>query len=158
MKWQLEVYQWLGPIIAGYFIIRTFRQYREGKYSPRNTVIWIIFWIGVLLLTLLPERIPNIIAKSLGFKDHINALIFAALAVLFLMMFYLSAAVNRIEDRLTNLVRKIALDPSSLTNSANAIVKLSDPSKHPIKKSKNKPKRSNSKTRRRPRSKRLSKS
>jgi len=118
MHLQLEVYQWLGPIIASYFIIRTFKQYRNGKYSPRNTIIWIAFWFGVLLLALLPDTVPNFIARSLGFKDHINAIIFAALALLFLMVFYLSAAVNRIEDKLTTLVRRIALENTLLQTSS----------------------------------------
>ena len=159
MKLQLEVYQWLGPIIAGYFIIRTFRQYRVGKYSPRNTIIWIGFWLGILLLSLLPDRIPNIIAKGLGFKDHINAIIFAALALLFLMMFYLSAAVNRIEDRLTDLVRKIALD-TSLTSPTKPPVIVSNQTNYTEKRPKNKSRRSNSRTssKTRRRSKRLSKS
>ena len=115
MNLQFEVYQWLGPLIAIYFIFRTFRQYRNGKYSPRNTFIWIFFWLGIMLLSLLPDAIPNSIAKGLGFKDHVNALIFASLAILFIMVFYLSAAVNRIEDKMTNLVRIIALDQVSST-------------------------------------------
>ena len=156
MSWRLEVYQWLGPIIAAYFIIRIFRQYRGGKYSPRNTIIWIGFWAGIFLLSLLPDRIPNIIARGLGFKDHINAIIFAALATLFLMMFYLSAAVNRIEDRLTDLVRKIALDTSFTSTTTKPSANLPDQTNYTEKKSKTKSKRSNSKTRRR--SKRLSKS
>ena len=148
MKLQLEVYQWLGPIIAGYFIIRTYRQYRAGKYSPRNTLIWISFWFGVLLLALLPDRVPNMIARGLGFKDHINAIIFAALALLFLMVFYISAAVNRIEDRLTSLVRKIALD--QLVPSSPPIINSNNNS------NKRNTKKVNSKTRRK--AKRLSKS
>ncbi len=110
MDKQLEIYQWLGPIIAIYYIIRTFRQYKEGKYSPRNTIIWTIFWVGIMLLALLPDTVANSIAKTLGFKDHINAIIFVFLALLVLMVFYLSAALNRVENKMTELVRRIALD------------------------------------------------
>ena len=106
---QLEIYQWLGPLLSIYYIIRTVKQYSLGKYSPRNTVIWIIFWIGIALLCIMPDEIPNALAKGLGFRDHINAIIFVALALLFLMIFYLSAALNRVENQLTDLVRKLAL-------------------------------------------------
>lgn len=101
-------------MIAIYYIIRTFKQYRIGKYSPRNTVLWVGFWIGLMFLALLPDTIPNSIARGLGFKDHINAIIFVALGFLFLMVFHLSAAVNRIEDKMTTLVRKIALEKASI--------------------------------------------
>lgn len=110
MKIQLEIYQWLVPVISIYFIIRTFNNYKTGKYSLRNTFIWILFWLSIMLLALLPDTIPNSIAKGLGFKDHINALIFVSLGILFIMVFYLSTAVSRIEDKLTNLVRQLALE------------------------------------------------
>ena len=124
MKVQLEIYQWLVPIISIYFIIRTFNNYKTGKYSPRNALIWIIFWTSILLLALLPDAIPNSIAKGLGFKDHINAIIFVALGVLFIMVFYLSTAVSRIEDKLTNLVRQLALEQAKApTDQAKSIYK-----------------------------------
>lgn len=106
---QLEIYQWLGPILSIFYIIRTFRQYTLGKYSPRNTVVWITFWFGVALLCIMPYKIADSLAEGLGFKDRPNAIIFVALGLLFLMVFYLSAALNRVENQLTDLVRKIAL-------------------------------------------------
>jgi len=106
---QLEIYQWLGPILSIFYIIRTFRQYTLGKSSPRNTVIWIVFWFGVALLCIMPNKIADSLAEGLGFRDRPNAIIFVALGLLFLMVFYLSAALNRVENQLTDLVRKIAL-------------------------------------------------
>lgn len=106
---QLELYQWLVPILAIFYIIRTVRQYSLGKYSPRNTIIWIVFWIAVALLGIMPNEIANSLAKGLGFRDRPNAIIFVALGLLFLMVFYLSSALNRVENQLTDLVRKLAL-------------------------------------------------
>jgi len=106
---QLEIYQWLGPILSIFYIIRTFRQYTLGKYSPRNAVVWIVFWFGVALLCIMPNKIADSLALGLGFRDRPNAIIFVALGLLFLMVFYLSAALNRVENQLTDLVRKIAL-------------------------------------------------
>ena len=106
---QLEIYQWLGPILSIFYIIRTFRQYTLGKSSPRNTIVWIIFWFGVALLCIMPNKIADSLALGLGFRDRPNAIIFVALGLLFLMVFYLSTALNRVENQLTSLVRKIAL-------------------------------------------------
>jgi len=114
MHKSLEVYQWLVPIIAGYYIIRTIRQYTKGKYSPRNTLIWIIFWLAIMTLALIPDTVANSIARGLGFKDHINAIIFVALGLLFLMVFYLSSAISRVEDKITQLVRKLALEKANI--------------------------------------------
>lgn len=106
---QLELYQWLVPILAIFYIVRTIRQYSLGKYSPRNTIIWIIFWVAITLLGLMPNKIADSLATGLGFRDRPNAIIFVALGLLFLMVFYLSAALNRVENQLTDLVRKLAL-------------------------------------------------
>ena len=135
MQKSFEIYQWLVPLIALYYIIRTFRQYASGKYSPRNTILWVIFWIGVMLLALLPDTVANSLARTLGFKDHINAIIFVALGILFLMVFYLSSAVNRVEDRITELIRKLALDQvvHTKTHIQNKVPKLGNdfiPKKH----------------------------
>ena len=121
----LEIYQWLAPLIAIYYIIRTFRQYKKGKYSPRNTVIWIIFWFSLMLLALVPDTVANSLAHGLGFKDHINALIFVALGILFLMIFYLSAAINRVENKMTELVRRIALERITFPSSKKSVQKKS---------------------------------
>ena len=106
---QLELYQWLVPVLAIFYIIRTIRQYSLGKYSPRNTIIWIIFWVAITLLGIMPNKIADSLATGLGFRDRPNAIIFVALGLLFLMVFYLSAALNRVENQLTDLVRKLAL-------------------------------------------------
>lgn len=142
MNWQLEVYQWVVPLITLYYIVRTVKQYRNGKYSPRNTVIWILFWLSITLLALVPDRVTNSIARGLGFKDHINALIFVVLAVLILMVFYLSAAVNRIEDKMTELVRRIALE--KVIETYNGPID----NKRPNEEQPKKPKYTNSKTKR----------
>lgn len=106
---QLEIYHWLAPLISMIYIIRTIKQYSAGKYSPRNAIVWVIFWIGVALLGIMPNEIANSLSKGLGFRDAPNAIIFVALGLLFLMVFYLSAALNRVENQLTELVREIAL-------------------------------------------------
>ena len=119
MNKPLEVYQWLVPVIASYYIFRTFRQYANGKYSPRNTVIWTCFWLAIMTLALIPDTVATSIAKGLGFKDHINAIIFVALGLLFLMIFYLSAALNRVENKITDLVRRLALEKAALAVKEN---------------------------------------
>jgi len=74
-----------------------------------NTVIWIIFWVAITMLGIMPNEIANSLAEGLGFQDRPNAIIFVALGLLFLMVFYLSTTLNRVENQLTDLVRKLAL-------------------------------------------------
>lgn len=123
---QLEIYHWLAPLISIFYIIRTVKQYSLGKYSPRNTIIWITFWIGVALLGIMPNEIATSLSKGLGFRDAPNAIIFVALGLLFLMNFYLSAALNRVENQLTDLVRQLAIMEVQQNTSEKIITPISE--------------------------------
>ena len=107
---KLEIYQWLGPLIATFFIYRTIRQYQAHHRAIRGTVIWIGFWVALILLSILPDTLSIRIAEALGFKSNINAVIFVGLGFLFLIVFYLSDALHNMERKVTELVRELALE------------------------------------------------
>ncbi len=107
---QLEIYQWVVPIIGLFFIIRTTRQYAGKKRSIRNAVVWVVFWFAVMLLAVIPNQISFKIANIFGIKSNVNAIIFAALGALFVFVFYLSSTIERLEGQITDLVRRIALE------------------------------------------------
>ena len=110
MDLQFEIYQWLVPLISILFIVRTIRQYRSQKRKPMNMVIWVLFWVFIAVLAIIPNAITFKIAKILGFKSNISAIIFVALGVLYFMVYNLTLTINKLESRLTDLVRKLALE------------------------------------------------
>ena len=107
---QIEIYQWLVPLIGLIYIVRTVRQYIKKKRSVRNMVVWVVFWCTIILLAIIPNEISFKIAELLGFKNNVNAIIFVALGLLFLLVFYLSSTIERLETQITELVRKMALE------------------------------------------------
>ena len=106
----VEFYQWLVPIIALFFIYRIIVQFKANKRLLLGTLLWIGFWILIAMLSVFPDFISFGIAEYLGFKDHINAVIFVALGFLFLMTYYQSSTIEGLEKQMTELVRKIALE------------------------------------------------
>ena len=72
--------------------------------------VWVIFWLTIMLLAVVPNEISFKIADLLGFKSNVNAIIFVALGLLFLLVFYLSSTIERLENQITELVRKMALE------------------------------------------------
>lgn len=107
---KLEIYQWLAPLIGLYFIYRTITQYIKKKRTIVAAVVWILFWISIITLAIIPNQVTNKIASILGFKSNVTAIIFVAIGLLFLFIFYLSSAIEKLENQLTELVRKIAID------------------------------------------------
>lgn len=110
----MQFYQWLVPIIAVYYIYRIVGQYRGHKRLVSSTLIWIIFWITCSFLALMPDLVSDRIAKLLGFKSNINAVIFVALGLLFLFMFYLTAIIEKMERQLSDTIRELALENQRL--------------------------------------------
>ena len=108
MKFQLEIYQWLVPLISVFFIARTFLQYRAKRRTFRGLVIWVSFWLSLAVFALIPNEVSQKLAGVLGIKDNVNAIIFIGLGLLFFLIFSLSSSVDRLERQLTDLVREIA--------------------------------------------------
>jgi hypothetical protein len=105
-----EIYQWVVPIISLFFMIRVGFQFVKNKRSIFSTIVWSIFWVLIGLLAIIPNAISFRIADLLGFRDNVNAVIFVALGILFLLVFYLSSVIDKMETQLTELVRRIALE------------------------------------------------
>jgi len=103
-----HVYQWLVPLIALVFIVRTIWQYRVKRRSIRGTVLWLAFWFAISLLALLPDWISINIAQTLGFESNVNAIIFLSIGGIYIFVFYLSSSVRRVEWQLTELIRELA--------------------------------------------------
>jgi hypothetical protein len=106
---QFEIYQWLVPLIGLIYIGRTFIQFRKGKRTIRGTIVWMIFWVVIIVLAVIPNPVSHKMAEVLGFRSNINAVIFVALGLLFLLVFYLSSSLDRMERQMTELVRQLAI-------------------------------------------------
>jgi len=83
--------------------------------------MWILFWGTIILLAIIPNEVSFRLAEVLGIKSNINAIIFAALGLLFLFVFYLSATIEKLEIQLTELVRKQAIDKQKIQEAQNKL-------------------------------------
>lgn len=102
-------YQLLVPLIAILFLSYTVAQHVKGRNALSELIFWSLFWVFVVLLALFPDQITDRLAKWLGIKSNINALIFLALGVLFFLQFRLYFLLKRQNHTITALIRKLAL-------------------------------------------------
>jgi len=109
LRAHIEIYQWIVPIIAVYYLIRLYLQRRQGRKTTQNVVIWAAFWVFIAMVAVVPNALSKKVALLLGFESNVNALVFVALGILFVLLFQLSATVNRLEIKLTELVRELAI-------------------------------------------------
>jgi len=106
---ELEIYQWLVPLISVYYIYRTIVGVMQKRRSVPSSIVWIFFWTTLIVLAIVPDPFTTFLMNALGFKSNITALIFVALGLLFLFVFYLSSVIESLERQMTELVRRSAM-------------------------------------------------
>lgn len=110
----MEIYQLIAPSIAIYYIYRIVINIKTGRKFVFSTVLWLILWILITVLSINPNGISVAIADFLGIKDNTNAIIFIILAFLIVLSFYLSSRTEKLERKMTELVRQLALKEGEL--------------------------------------------
>ncbi len=81
---------------------------REKGQTVIKLLVSLIVWGGLLVISIFPHIIDKL-GGLLGIQGATNGIIFLAFLFLFFISFRLLRVVERIEENLTTLVRKLAL-------------------------------------------------
>jgi hypothetical protein len=73
----------------------------------------VIVWGGMATIVLFPD-FSNVLADIIGIEGNINAVILTGFILVFLMIFKLLAAIERLEQQMTILTRQKTLERASL--------------------------------------------
>jgi hypothetical protein len=97
------------PAIAFLFLFYTALQHVKGRNTVAELLFWVLFWTFTSLLAIFPDAITDRLAKWLGIKSNINAILFLGLGILFFIQFRLFFLLKKQNHTITELARKIAL-------------------------------------------------
>jgi hypothetical protein len=111
-----EVYQIIVPIIGLFSVVLTIKSHTEGNNKLFETFFWILFWLGISILAIIPDQITFFLSDLLGIKDNVNAIIFIGLALSFFIHFKTFVTIKKQNKQITDLVRKTALEIEKLQN------------------------------------------
>ena len=81
---------------------------RKTGQTLYKLFIRIFVWGGMTLIAIFPQA-TNILAELVGLKGNINAVILSGFLLIFLMIFKLLSAIERIEQNISELTRKESL-------------------------------------------------
>jgi hypothetical protein len=81
---------------------------KESGQTLYKLSIRILVWGGMAIVATFP-KVTNSIAKIIGIEGNINAVILIGFLLVFLMMFKLLSAIERLENQVTTLTRKDSL-------------------------------------------------
>jgi len=99
-----------------YFGLEKFIGHKPGQ-SILKVAARLIIWGGMATIALFPS-LTNTIAHFIGLEGNINAVILLGFLLVFLIIFKILSVVERIEQDITVLTRKEALQTMPKKNSA----------------------------------------
>jgi len=105
-----HLYQLIILAISAFMIYQGIANYIKGKSGQTfyKLLIRIAIWGGMAFVTLFPNTL-NLLAKTLGIIDNLNAVILTGFLLVFLMIFKLLSAIERLEQQISEVTRKDAL-------------------------------------------------
>lgn len=106
----LQLYQVVILALSGFMIYQGMSNFFKGK--DHQTVlkigVRIIIWGGMATIVLFPN-FSNVLADIIGIEGNINAVVLTGFILVFLMVFKLLSAIERLEQQISILTRKDAL-------------------------------------------------
>jgi small membrane protein len=93
---------------AIFAVLRVLQRFRRGGMSIWQFLVWTGFWLGLVVLALLPNSTARI-AGWLGVGRGVDVAMYVALVLLFYISFRLLAKIEDLERQITRLVRSQAL-------------------------------------------------
>lgn len=116
----LQLYQVIILVLAGFMLYQGISNFLKGK--DHQTVlklgVRIIVWGGMAMIVLFPN-FSNVLADIIGIQGNINAVILTGFILVFLMIFKLLAAIERLEQQMTLLTRQKTLDNAGIITKNN---------------------------------------
>ena len=97
--------------IAIFFLVQNIRKFIGGdtSYALGKFFATFIIWAGVLFFALFPN-LARVISLTLHIGENLNTLIFIGFVIVFLFLFRLLRAIEKLEKDITKLVRNNTLD------------------------------------------------
>lgn len=96
-------------VFALFVISRILMRYRRGELSSSETIFWCTFWLLIIGATLSP-RTTDEIARYVGVERGADLLVYLSVIFLFFLVFKIFVQIHKIEQDITKIIRKIALE------------------------------------------------
>lgn len=106
----LHLYQAIIIAISAIMIVQGFNKFIKGKSGQTfyKFALRLFVWGGMGTITLYPS-ISYKIARFIGIEGNVNAVILTGFILVFLMIFRLLSAIERLEQQITEVTRKDAI-------------------------------------------------
>lgn len=100
--------QFVLTVVLLITLVVTLKRARQGVISWLEALLWSLLWVVAAVVILLPET-TTLVAQLFGVGRGVDAVIYGAITLLFILVFKVFLSLDRMERNLTDIVRKDAL-------------------------------------------------
>ncbi len=106
----LSIFQIALVVVAALFLINGLWKFikREQNQTFFKVVYTAIIWSGIIFLALFPD-LPRELSIKFGLGETLNVLIFFGFVLVFMAIFKLLNSIEKLEQTISELIRKQAL-------------------------------------------------
>lgn len=107
---RIHIYQIVIVGISSVMLFQGFKEFfkREAGQTFLKLAVRMIVWGGMALVAIYPD-VTIVIARFIGIEGNINAVILTGFLLVFLIIFKLLSAIEKIEQNISELTRKETL-------------------------------------------------
>ncbi len=95
-------------LFALFALSRVIFRLKESNITKKEAFFWSLVWIALIIVVFLPG-VAGFIAGILGIGRAIDVVVYAAIIVLFYLIFRIYVRLEKIDHEITTIVRKIAI-------------------------------------------------
>lgn len=95
--------------LFGIIILKIILRFRAGELNWKEMLFWPVFWCAAALIVIKPDS-TFYLARKVGIGRGADLIVYAALVLLFFMVFGLTVKLEKINKSITKLTRKAALE------------------------------------------------
>lgn len=106
--------QLVAIVFAIGMVYLTYSSYRRRSLGGTELALWMAIWVGLILVSAFPDRLRGVIGP-LRIARLLDLVMIGGIMLLSALVFTLNRTVRRLEDRLSRLVRELALEEAERT-------------------------------------------
>lgn len=107
---KIHIYQFIVVAISISMVFSGAKNFLRGRSGQTllKLAIRIFVWGGMSIIAVFPQA-TNVLADIVGLKGNINAVILSGFLLIFLMIFKLLSAIEKLEQKISEVTRQDAL-------------------------------------------------
>ena len=105
--------QIIGILFALIMIYFTFLYYKREQYDKRGFIVWLIIWLGFMVMVAIPQTIYGVM-ETLSIKRTVDFFVIGGFLVFSVILFRMYVITKQTQKKVEFLVREVAIKGAKL--------------------------------------------